>query len=138
MIGAEIWTEWLALGLLVLVGFAFVKPTPPVKRVGMVIGIKPEKLADYQRLHADSHAGVRDLLSKANIANFSIYPRQLDNGKYYLFGHYEYTGDNYEKDMAELAAEPRNREWLAMTDPMQIPLPGERTWAVMEEIYYNR
>jgi len=35
-----------------------------VKRVGMVIGIKPEKIAQYKELHADSNHGVRDLLTK--------------------------------------------------------------------------
>jgi len=137
MIGAAFWSGSLVLGLLVILGFAYARPKSPVKRVGMVIGIKPDKLEEYQRLHADSCAGVRDLLSKANIANFSIFLRQLDGAKFYLFGYYEYIGDNYEEDMARLAAEPRNKEWLSVTDPMQIPLPGESTWAMMEEVYYN-
>ena len=39
--------------------------------------------------------------------------------------------------MAKLAAEPRNTQWLEMTDPMQVPLPGESSWKVIEEIYHN-
>ncbi len=39
--------------------------------------------------------------------------------------------------MEKLAAEPRNQEWLDTTDPIQIPLPGERSWAMMREVYYN-
>jgi len=108
-----------------------------VKRIGMVIGIKPDRINEYKEVHADSHPGVRDLLSKYHMENFSIFMHKLDNDKYYLFGYYEYTGENYEKDMAELAKEPRNNEWLQMTDPMQIPLPGEDSWSIMEQVYFN-
>jgi hypothetical protein len=34
--------------------------------------------------------------------------------------------------LAKLAAEPRNKEWHLVTDPMQIPLKGEKTWVLME------
>ena len=105
------------------------------KRVGMVIGIKPDQIEAYKDLHAGP--GVRDLLRQANIHNFSIYLRQLDDGKYYEFAHYEYTGDDYAADMAWLSAQPANQAWLALCDPMQIPLAGEHAWAEMTEIYYN-
>ncbi|HCO92655.1 MAG TPA: L-rhamnose mutarotase [Phycisphaerales bacterium] len=107
-----------------------------VKRVGMVVGIKPEKIAEYKKLHADSNPGVRDLLNKYHMRNFSIYLHEID-GKYYEFGYYEYTGKNFEADMAKLDAEPRNKEWLAICDPMQIPLKGYDSWAGMELVYRN-
>ena len=62
---------------------------------------------------------------------------QLDDGQHYLFGSYEYTGDDFEADMAKLSAEPRNAEWLSVCDPMQEPLKGESSWAEMERVYYN-
>lgn len=108
-----------------------------IKRVGMVIGIREDRLSEYRELHSDIHPGVRDLLSRANMRNFSIFVTTLADGKPYLFGYYEYQGDNYETDMAWLDAEPRNKEWLSMTDPMQIPLPGQDSWKVMEEVYHN-
>ena len=107
------------------------------RRFGMVIGIRPERLGEYRALHADSHPGVRDLLDAVHMRNFSIYLQRLPDGNHYLFGYYEYDGTDYEADMARLAAEPRNREWLAMCDPMQVPLPGEPTWKQMERVYYN-
>ena len=55
-----------------------------VKRVGMVIGIKPDKISAYKALHDASNSGVRDLLGKYHMHNFSIYLRQLEDGKYYL------------------------------------------------------
>jgi L-rhamnose mutarotase len=118
-------------------GFTSERIEPTMKRVGMVIGIHPDSIGAYEALHAASNAGVRDLLQKYHMHNFTIFMHQLNDGRYYLFGYYEYTGNDYEADMKELAAEPRNREWLATTDPMQIPLPGERTWAMMREVYRN-
>lgn len=110
---------------------------PHVRRVGMVIGIKPDKIEEYKALHADSHPGVRHLLSKYHIRNFSIFLHQLDDGRHYLFGNYEYDGYDFEGDMARLDKEARNQEWHAMTDAMQIPLRGEKLWANMTQVYYN-
>ncbi len=107
-----------------------------MKRIGMVIGIKPDMIEEYKRLHADSNPGVRDLLSKYHIHNLSIFLQEIE-GKFYEFGYYEYTGDDFDGDMAKLAAEPRNIEWLEICDPMQIPLPGSESWAEMEQVYFN-
>lgn len=137
MIGIHLCGGVFILSLLMVGGLAYDRPKSKVKRVGMVIRVKPEKIAEYKRLHADSNSGVRDLLEKAHMQNFSIFLRQLDDGQYYLFGYYEYVGDNYEADMAKLAAEPRNKEWLLVTDAMQIPLKGEKSWGIMEQVYYN-
>jgi L-rhamnose mutarotase len=108
-----------------------------VQRVGMVIGIKPDQISAYEALHAASNAGVRDLLTKYHMHNFSIFIQQLADGKYYLFGYYDYTGSDYAGDMAKLSAEPRNQKWLSVTDPLQIPMQGERSWAKMQEVYHN-
>jgi len=130
------WT--VAVAALVVAAFlagAAAQPKP-IKRVGMVIGIKPENIAEYKRLHANSNTGVRDLLNKYHMDNFSIFLQQIE-GKWYEFGYYEYTGDNFDADMAELAKEPRNIAWLKVCDSMQNPLPGEKSWTKMERVYYN-
>lgn len=113
-----------------------VVPVTPVKRVGMVTELRPEKIAEYKRLHADSNAGVRDLLTKYHMRNFSIYLQEI-RGKWYEFGYYEYTGKNFEGDMATMAKEPRTIEWLKMCDPLQKPLPGSKSWTDMERVYFN-
>ena len=107
-----------------------------MKRYGSVIGLHPDKIAEYKRLHADSNPGVRDLLVKYHMRNFSIYLQQID-GKWYEFGYYEYTGTNFEADMAVMAKEPRNIAWLKMCDPMQKPLPGSKGWTIMNRVYFN-
>jgi L-rhamnose mutarotase len=107
-----------------------------VKRVGMVVGLNPKDISDYKILHSDSNPGVRDLLNKYNMHNFSIFLHQIE-GKWYEFGYYEYTGDDFEADMAKMDAEPCIRAWLKVCGPMQLPLKGEKSWATMEQVYYN-
>lgn len=56
-----------------------------------------------------------------------------------LFVYFEYVGDDYEADMAKMAADPKTREWWSRTDPLQEPVngvaEGER-WAVMKEVFH--
>jgi L-rhamnose mutarotase len=128
----------LGVALLAAIGLYGKADNSHVRRVGMVIGIRSDQTSAYKTLHAASNPGVRDLLTKYHMQNFSIYIHQLDDGKYYLFGYYEYTGNDYATDMEKLGAEPRNQQWLSVTGPMQIPLPGEKSWAMMEEAYHNQ
>jgi L-rhamnose mutarotase len=106
-------------------------------RTGMLIGIKPDRIAAYEALHAASNPGVRDLLDKYHMHNFSIYIHKMDDSHYYLFAYYEYTGTNASADAEAMAREPRNQKWLSRTDAMQIPLPGASGWTKMEEVYHN-
>lgn len=101
----------------------------------MVIGLREDQIAAYRQLH--DGAGVRDLLSAANIHNFSIFLTRMDDGNFYEFASYDYIGDDYDADMASLAADPRNQAWLALCDPMQRPLHGESGWRQMELIFFN-
>ena len=107
-----------------------------VKRIGMVIKLRPEHLDRYLELHADTHPGVRDLLIRYHLENFSIFLHRIGD-EYFEFGYYEYAGTDFASDMAALAAEERNIEWLRICDPMQMPLEGENGWATMQQIYYN-
>jgi len=116
---------------------AFTQKPNPVKRVGMVVGIKPDQIEAYKKLHAESNPGVRDLLTKYHMHNFSIFLQEIE-GKWYEFGYYEYTGKDFDSDMAKLAKEPRNIEWLKVCDPVQIPLPGAKGWTEMERVYFNQ
>ena len=109
-----------------------------VKRVGMVVKVKKEMLEEYKKLHADNNPGVRHLLEKYHMRNFSIFLVQLADGDWYEFGYYEYWGNDLEGDMAKLDAEPENVKWLELCDPMQEGiLPDQKGWKVMDRIYYN-
>lgn len=105
-------------------------PATP-RRLGQVIELREECLAEYTRVHADGHPGVRDLLAKWGLRNFSIF-MQAVAGRRLLFLYAEYTGDDYERDMRGLAAEPRDAEWHRLCDPMQASLSPAGGWLPMD------
>lgn len=111
-----------------------------VQRYGMVIGLRPEKVDEYKRLHADVWPGVLEMIRECNIRNYSIYLAEVEKGKHYLFAYFEYTGDDFEADMRKMAADPVTQKWWRLTDPCQIPIPTRREsewWAKMEEVFHT-
>jgi L-rhamnose mutarotase len=106
------------------------------QRMGMVIGVRPEKLAEYRRLHAESWPEMDAALAAANIRNYSIFLREPEN---LLFGYWEYTGSDFEADMKVLGELPVTKRWLVLTDACQAPLasakPGE-WWSFMPEMFH--
>ncbi len=110
-----------------------------MKRYGMVIAVKEEKLAEYKELHAAVWPDVLKMISVCNIKNYSIYLRKLPDGEYYLFSYFEYAGEDFEADMAKMAADPTTKKWWDVCMPCQTPLPdrGEgEWWADMEEVFH--
>lgn len=108
--------------------------TKTIKRVGSVIGIKPDKLEEYKELHAKVWPEVNAILTDCNIHNYSIYYKDG-----FLFSYFEYTGINYEKDMKKMADNPITKKWWKLTDPLQVPLDSRNEgewWAEMEEVYH--
>ena len=105
-----------------------------VTRLGWVIRVKPEKLEEYKRLHANPWPEVDSMIKACNIRNYSIYHRDG-----LLFSYLEYTGDDFEADMAKMAADSVTNAWWKLTDPCQEPVEsaGEGVWwADMEEVYH--
>ena len=127
----------LLIAIISLTAGCVEKKCQDIKRVGMVVGLDPERIDEYKQLHADSNPGVRDLLNKYHMHNFNIFLHQMPDGKWYEFGYYEYTGKDFEGDMEKMGAEPRTIEWLKQCDPMQVPLPGSKGWTDMERVYFN-
>jgi L-rhamnose mutarotase len=110
-----------------------------VKRYGAVIGVKPEKLDYYKQLHANPWPAVNRAVKQANIRNYSIYLTQFDDGKWYLFGYFEYTGSDFEADMKKLAEDDEVKRWWKETDPCQIALENRKEgewWKTMAEVYH--
>ena len=110
-----------------------------VERYGMVIGVKPDKIEYYKKLHAAAWPGVLAKIRECNIRNYSIYLREIEKGQYLLFSYFEYTGDDFAADMAKMAADPETRRWWAETDPCQSPIPtrgAKEFWSRMEEVFH--
>jgi L-rhamnose mutarotase len=88
-----------------------------MQRMGKVIGIAPEHIAEYKKLHAEVWDKVVARLQSSNITNYSIFLREPEN---LMFSYWEYVGDNFSADSAAIAADPVTRDW----------------WADMEEVFH--
>jgi L-rhamnose mutarotase len=106
-----------------------------VKRYGSVIAVRPEKLNYYLELHANPWPAVLDMITQCHIRNYSIY--YMDG---LLFSYFEYTGDDYDADMAKMAADPVTQEWWKECKPCHRPLDSRKEgewWAAMPEIFHH-
>jgi L-rhamnose mutarotase len=105
-----------------------------MKRYAMIIEIKPEKIAEYKKLHAAVWPEVLNIMRKHHIKNYSIYLRE-----HLLFGYLEYHGNNYSEDMQKIARCAVTQQWWKLTDACQQPLPSKKNgewWVIMEEIFH--
>jgi L-rhamnose mutarotase len=106
-----------------------------MRRFGQVIGLRSDAIEAYERLHAEPWPAVLDQIRRSNIRNYSIF-REGER----LFAYFEYIGDDFEADMAAMAADPETRRWWALTDALQEPLEGREPgswWKTMPEIFHT-
>ena len=102
-----------------------------VLRFGQVIKAKPDGLADYKKWHANPMPGVNEMIKECGLKNYSIFSR----GEY-LF---EYEGEDFDADMAKMAADPATQRWWDVVKPLMQPLDDRAEgefWSDMEEIYH--
>ena len=120
--------------------FAGCSTSRPPLRYAWVTGLKPDKAAYYENLHAHSWPAVLKQIKASHIQNFSIHEREID-GKLYLFAYLEYTGTNFDLDMKRMAADPETQRWWRETDPCQLPLPDAaaagKTWSDTKEVFHQ-
>ncbi len=106
-----------------------------MQRFASVIGMKPENRAEYEKLHADVWPAVLEQIKTSNIRNYSIY-------RYgeLLFSYFEYVGNDFEADMAAMAADPTTQKWWDVCKPLQSPVPDRADgewWAAIPEIFHT-
>ena len=106
-----------------------------MKRFGWMAKVKPEKLGEYKRLHANVWPDVLKMISECNLRNYSIYYKDG-----FLFTYVEYTGEDFEADMAKMAADPATQKWWGVCVPCLEPAPEENAgagvWMDMEEVFH--
>lgn len=110
-----------------------------MKRYGMVIGLKEEKMDEYKRLHAAVWPGILKTIKECNIRNYSIFLHKLDDGRHYLFSTFEYNGTDFHADMEKMAADPTTQKWWALCKPCQEPIEAREEgewWAKMEQVFH--
>lgn len=105
-----------------------------MKRFGQTTQLKPEGANEYVRLHAQTWPGVLAKIKDCNISNYSIFLKDLT-----LFAYFEYTGDDFERDMALMAADPETQCWWDTVKPLMEPIESLESgefWTDMSEIFY--
>ena len=105
-----------------------------MKRYGMVINVKADKFEEYKRLHADVWPDVVKMITECNIRNYSIYHK---DGM--MFSYFEYIGEDFDADMARMAADPATQQWWDVCKPLLEPLENlaeSEFWANMEEVFH--
>lgn len=105
-----------------------------MRRIGEIIKVRPERLEEYKAYHANPWPAVNAMIKECNIANYSIY-----HCGEYLFAYYEYTGEDFDADMAKMAADPATQRWWDAVKPCQQSMEEEGSgswWTSMEEVYH--
>ena len=106
-----------------------------MQRYAQVIGVRPEHFTEYAKIHANVWPEVLATIEACNIRNYSIY--HYNN---LLFAYFEYHGDDFEADMAKMAADPKTQEWWGVCMPMQAPVADRQEgewWHAMEEVFHT-
>jgi L-rhamnose mutarotase len=103
-----------------------------MQRFAQFSKLKPEKIEEYVKLHADTWPGVLAMIEKCHIANYSIY--LLGD---MLFTYFEYVGDDYERDMQIMDADPITREWWKFTKPCFTGHEQEHYYDAMQEVFHH-
>jgi L-rhamnose mutarotase len=105
-----------------------------MKRYGQIIGVKTDQLEAYKAYHAGVWPEVLATIYQCNIRNYSIFHWEGQ-----LFAYFEYVGDDFDADMAKMAADPKTQEWWEIMMPMQEPVVNRvdgEWWANMEEVFH--
>ena len=105
-----------------------------MKRFGMAIRLKPGSADAYREYHAAVWPEVLEMIRVCHIRNYSIF---LKDDR--LYSYFEYHGNDFESDMAKVAAHAKTQEWWALVGPMQEPLETRKSgewWAEMEEVFH--
>lgn len=104
-------------------------------RYGQVIGLNAGVLEKYKKYHSSVWPEVSAMITACNIKNYSIFYK---DGQ--LFAYFEYVGNDYETDMARMAADKKTQEWWDITKPMQKPVENRADgewWANLEEVFHQ-
>lgn len=110
-----------------------------MKRYAGVVELKEDKIQEYIQLHGNVWPDVLKKIAECNIRNCSIYLRKFPDNRHYLFSYFEYVGNDFDADMAEMASDTATQKWWDVCKPCHEPFdnrePGQ-WWAEMEEVFH--
>ena len=107
-----------------------------MQRMGMVIGIKEDRIQEYKELHANCWPEILKGIEESNIRNYSIW---LHEGEKLLFGYWEYHGNDFDADMKKISDDSITQKWWSICKPCQNPVEtkrGNEHWSMMEEVFF--
>ena len=74
--------------------------------------LKPEKVEEYVKLHAEPWPELVRLMTECNLHNYSISIRGTE-----LYTYYEYTGEDYDADMRKMGETAVQQRWWQYSRP---------------------
>ena len=105
-----------------------------MKRVGFVLKVRRERLAEYKEHHRRVWPEMQDALRRHGWRDYTLFLR--DDGL--LFGTFR-TPESFETALAGMAAEEVNARWQALMAPFFEALGGkdpDQGMAELEEIFH--
>ena len=102
----------------------------------MILERKPEILVLDLMLSKQDGLSVLKTISECNLQNYSIF---LYGDL--VFSYYEYVGEDYDADMAKMAADPITQDWWKCTHPCFETYamdPGSEFYHDMKPIFYHK
>jgi L-rhamnose mutarotase len=103
-------------------------------RYGSMIGIRPERISQYEALHDAVPHQVLRTITECNVVNYSIFRYREQ-----LFSYYEYAGADHATDMEKMAADPETQAWWAICKPMQRQTDDRvngQWWTPIPEVFH--
>ena len=93
--------------------------------------LKPEKVEEYIKLHAEPWPEILDIIKSCHIHNYSISIRGTE-----LYTYYEYDGEDYDTDMQHMEEYPIMQEWWSHTKPCFLHHDQGGYYDDLREIFY--
>lgn len=105
-----------------------------MKRVGFLLKVRPEKLAEYKAHHQAVWPEMQAALRRTGWRNYSLFLRE--DGQ--LFGYFE-TPESFQAALAGMAQEEVNARWQALMAPFFENLSGahaDQSMVELEEVFH--
>ena len=104
------------------------------QRYAMAVKLKDEKREYYIENHANVWPEVLSELKKIKIKNYSIFLKED-----FMFGYLEYTGNDFDSDMAKMQKIPIVDKWTKLMIDCFNPFPNNQdndSWVIMDQIFF--
>ena len=100
-----------------------------MKRVGFLLKVKPDKIAEYKERHKNVWPELLDALRRTGWGNYSLFMR--DDGL--LFGYFE-TSESFQAALEGMSREDINAKWQDFMAPYFEGVGGTHADQMMEAL----